>query len=163
MNAKDAKKFLDDLIETGVTTKEKYLVAVPALFEMDKAIQNAKDWVAKLVQARDKVSEMAAEYAIEHTKALDEAITEDKDGIESATVAIDGKVYRLTVSDGAPKRISGSNMTQAFLARLPDGWTSSKLSLSTSALKDCSAEELAAHDLCRPKKRVWSVASKVAE
>ena len=43
MNAKEAKKCLDDLIETGVTTKDRYLVAVPALFEMDKAIQNAKD------------------------------------------------------------------------------------------------------------------------
>ena len=82
----------------------------------------------------------------------------DKDGIESGTVEIDGTTYRLTLSLDAPKRISGGNFTQGYLADLPKGFTASKLTLKASALAGMSPDELARYDLKRDIKRAWTLA-----
>lgn len=158
MKATELKKMVDALLdEGGVKKMEQYRSAVPTLFEMDEAIANAKDWVKKLVESRNALSESAAAYAIDHPTALDEPITVDKEGIQSGMVDIDGIEYRLTISSEAPKRISGGNMTKEFLKSLPAEWTQSKLALAVSALKGLATEELEKHDLYRPVKRVWSI------
>lgn len=157
MTAKQVKEKVDAILENGVNTKESYLEAVPAIFEMDEAIKSAKEWVAKLVELRETLSEKAATYAIDHVTALDEPLAEVKTGIQSGTVDIDGETYRLTISNGDAKRISGGSFTQKFLAGLPDGWTKTKLALVQSALSGATAEDLAKHDMYRPVKRVWSI------
>ena len=162
MNAKEAKKLADSLLEKGVSTKETFLEAVPALFELEDAIRNVKDWVAKLNETYTLLSDKAAAYAIDHVTALDEPLAEAKDGIVSGTVDIAEKLYRLTISKDSPKRISGGTLTQGFLSKLPTGWTNQKLSLSATALQHRTSEELEKHDLYRPIKRVWSIAKKVA-
>ena len=76
MKATELKKMVDALLdEGGVKKMEQYRSAVPTLFEMDEAIANAKDWVKKLVESRNALSESAAAYAIDHPTALDEPIT----------------------------------------------------------------------------------------
>ena len=56
------------------------------------------------------------------------------------------------------KRISGANMTAAFLSSLPKKWTKQKLELDATAINNLgvSDADLAEHDLVRPGKAVWS-------
>ena len=159
MNATQTKKYVEAILENGVTTRERYLEAVPALFAMDKAIASAKDWIDKLKALRDGLSARVSDYAVDHATALDEPVTADKDGISSGTVEIGGVKYRLTVSSGDFVRKSGGNLTKEFLSRLPKDWTKAvtKLQLDKASLKGKTADELEAEDLFCPVKRVWSV------
>ena len=157
MKASEVKKAGDAILEDGVSTKEQYLRAVPMIFEMRNAIKSAKEWLAILNERHNQLSELAAGYAIDHAKALDEPLATVKDGIESGTVEIGGETYRLTISPDAPKRISGGNLTQGFLADLPKDWVKTKLVLHQGALEGTSPDELARYDLKRDMKRVWSV------
>ena len=86
---------------------------------------------------------MTAEYAIDHKSVFTEPLTEIKDGVRNGVVDVDGKQYRLTVSLGKPKRVSGANMTQDFLKRLPESWCSSSLKLNVGALADVDEKTLA--------------------
>ncbi len=158
MKSQDAKKAAEALLEQGVGTKDQYLKAVPMVFEMQRAIKSTRDWLSLLLDVGKQLSEAAAAYAVDHATALDEPLAERKQGVRSGTVDIGGKTYRLTLSLDDAKRMSGGNLTQEFLARLPAEWTAEKLELKQSALKGMSAEELAQHDLHRDVKRVWSVA-----
>lgn len=157
MNAKEVKKLVEALLEAGVTNKTQCLDAIPAIFDMENAIRNAKDWVAKLQDLHDELCERAADYAVDHPSIFAEPLSEAKEGIVSGIVAVGEKQYRITISDGSPKRADGGNITQAFLKSLPAEWTSEKLALSVSAMKGATADELAIHGLMRPKKRVWSI------
>ena len=157
MNAKEVKKLVEALLEAGVVNKAQCLDAIPAIFDMENAIRNAKDWVAKLIQLHDELSERAADYAVDHPSIFSEPLAEAKDGIVSGVVAVGDRQYRITISDGSPKRADGGNMTQAFLKTLPAEWTSEKLALSVSALKGTTADDLDTYGLVRPKKRVWSI------
>ena len=158
MKSQDAKKAAEALLEQGVGTKDQYLKAVPMVFEMQRAIKSTRDWLSLLVDVGRQLGEAAAAYALDHATALDEPLAERRQGVRSGTVDIGGKTYRLTLSLDDAKRMSGGNLTQEFLARLPSEWTAEKLELKQSALKGMSAEELAQHDLHRDVKRVWSVA-----
>ena len=157
MKSSEVKKAVDAVLETGVNTKEQYRRAVPLIFEMLKAIKGAKEWLAVLTDRLEKLSDLSAAYAIDHKNGLDSPLSTDKDGIESGAVEIDGVVYRLTLSLDRPERISGGNMTQDFLAKLPKGFAASKLALKVSALEGMSPDELARYDLKRDIKRVWSI------
>ena len=159
MNAKEAKKAAEALLEQGIGTKEQYLKAVPMVFEMEKAVKGAKDWLSLLKEVGRRLGECAAAYTVDHATALDEPLSEAKDGVRSGTVEIDGREYRLTLSLDAARRISGGSLTQGFLSRLPAEWTAEKLELKQSALRGVGAEELAQHDLHRDVKRVWSIAA----
>ena len=67
---------------------------------------------------------------------------------------LDGKI----VACDKMKRISGANMTAAFLSSLPKKWTKQKLELDATAINNLgvSDADLAEHDLVRPGKAVWS-------
>ena len=157
MRPTEVKKIADELLESGVGTKEQYARSVPLIFQMRDAVKKTKDWLAALNATLDSLSEAAATYAIDHATALDEPLSTEKDGIESGAVTIDGKTYRLTLSLDMPMRISGGNLTQSFLKGLPKKWVGSKLSLATSALAGTSPDELARYDLKRDVLRGWSV------
>ena len=105
---------------------------------------------------------LTAEYAIDHKSVFTEPLTEIKDGVRNGVVDVDGKQYRLTVSLGDPKRISGANMTQEFLKRLPEGWCKSSLKLNVGALADVDEKTLAKHDIKRDEVGKWSTVERAA-
>ena len=105
---------------------------------------------------------LTAEYAIGHKAVFTEPLTDFKDGVRNGVVDVDGKQYRLTVSLGDPKRISGANMTQEFLKRLPEGWCKSSLKLNVGALADVDEKTLAKHDIKRDEVGKWSTVERAA-
>ena len=121
--------------------------------------RKSRELIKKLSDLAGELSDSAAAYAIDHKSALDEPLADAKDGIKSGVAVVGDVRYRLTISQGAPKRISGGTLTQGFLAELPKAWTKQKLALHVSGMKNATAEELAEHDLQRETVRAWSVAS----
>ena len=146
------------ILEDGVKTRDAYRAAVPLIFDLREQAKSLGALVKSLRDAADDIGEGAAAYAIDHATALDAPLAQWKDGIERGTVEIDGRTYALTISDGDVRRISGGNLTQGFLAGLPDDWTAKRLELRKSALRDATADELEGHDLLREKDRDWSLA-----
>ena len=105
---------------------------------------------------------LTAEYAIGHKAVFTEPLTEIKDGVRNGIVEVNETQYRLTVSLGDPKRISGANMTQEFLKRLPEGWCKSSLKLNVGALADVDEKTLAKHDIKRDEVGKWSTVERAA-
>ena len=159
MKPSEIKKQADALIDGGVQRMESYRAAVPLVFALRGAAATVKQFAKALDDSANELSRQAAAYAEEHPTALDTPLAEARDGVLNGTVEIGGVTYRLTVSPDKIKRLDGGNMTQSFLAGLPEGWTSSRLALVEGAFKGLGAEELARHDLRRETKREWSVAA----
>ena len=159
MKPSEVKKQADALIEGGVQRMESYRAAVPLVFALRGAAATVKQFAKALEASADELSRQAAGYAEEHPTALDEPLAEARDGVRSGMVEIDGVTYRLTISPDRIRRLDGGNMTQSFLAGLPEGWTKTRLALVDGAFKGLDAEELARHELCRETKREWSVAA----
>ena len=159
MKPSEIKKQADALIEGGVQRMESYRAAVPLVFALKGAAATVKQFAKALEASADELSRQAAGYAEEHPTALDEPLAEARDGVRSGMVEIDGVTYRLTISPDRIRRLDGGNMTQSFLAGLPEGWTKTRLALVDGAFKGLDAEELARHELCRETKREWSVAA----
>ena len=155
--ATEVKKRGEALLENGIANMEQYREAVPLIFALNEAAAGARAFAKALSDNAAELSDLAAAYAIDHKTALDEPLAEAKDGIKSGTVTIDETLYRLTISQGAPKRISGGSLTQSFLAGLPKAWTKTKLAPYVTGMKNATADELAEHDLQREVARVWSV------
>ena len=159
MKPSEIKKQADALIEGGVQRMESYRAAVPLVFALKGAAATVKQFAKALDDSANELSRQAAAYAEDHPTALDTPLAEARDGVLNGTVEIGGVTYRLTVSPDKIKRLDGGNMTQSFLAGLPEGWTSSRLALVEGAFKGLGAEELARHDLRRETKREWAVAA----
>ena len=159
MKPSEIKKQADALIDSGVQRMESYRAAVPLVFALRGAAATVKQFAKALDDSANELSRQAAAYAEEHPTALDTPLAEARDGVLNGTVEIGGVTYRLTISPDKIKRLDGGNMTQSFLAGLPEGWTSSRLALVEGAFKGLGAEELARHDLRRETKREWSVAA----
>ena len=159
MKPSEIKKQADALIDSGVQRMESYRAAVPLVFALRGASATVKQFAKALDDSANELSRQAAAYAEEHPTALDTPLAEARDGVLNGTVESGGVTYRLTVSPDKIKRLDGGNMTQSFLAGLPEGWTSSRLALVEGAFKGLGAEELARHDLRRETKREWSVAA----
>ena len=156
-NMRELKKQAEALLEQGVGTKEAYKAALPLLFEVRDAAANASNFAKLLKCLADELSEKAAAYAIDHPTAFTEPLSDYREGMQRGVFeSDDGVNYALTISKGDVKRVTGGNLTQAFLAGLPKGWTKPKLEANKDAIKKETADELAKHDLyCEPK-RTWS-------
>ncbi|MBO7399416.1 MAG: hypothetical protein J6V10_10020 [Clostridia bacterium] len=157
-NMRELKKQAEALLENGVNTKEAYKSALPLLFAVRDAAANASAFGKVLKSLADELSEKAAAYAIDHPTAFTTPLSDYKDGMQRGEFESDDDVtYALTISKGDVKRVTGGNLTQAFLAGLPKGWTKQKLDANKDAIKKESAEELAKHDLYCELKRTWSM------
>ena len=162
-NMREIKKQAEALLETGVNTKEAYKSALPLLFKVRDAANNASAFAKLLYGLAEEISEKAAAYAIDHSTAFYRPLSDYKDGMQRGVVdPVDGVGYALTISKGDVKRITGGNLTQEFLADLPKGWTKSKLEANKAAIKKATAEELASHDLYCELKRTWSLVEEAA-
>ena len=150
------------IVENGVENRAQFDEAMSLYGEL--VCQAAKAAAAEkllggLVKA---LGALTAEYAISHKTVFTEPLTEIKDGVRNGVVDVSGKQYRLTVSLGDPKRISGANFTQDFLKRLPEAWCKSSLKLNVGALADVDEKTLAKHDIKRDEKGVWSPVERAA-
>ena len=161
-NMRELKKQAEALLEQGVGTKEAYKAALPLLFEVREAAANASNFAKLLKGLAEELSDKAAAYAIDHPTALTEPLSDYREGMQRGVFKMDGVGYALTISKSDPKRVTGGNLTQEFLAGLPKGWTKPKLEANKDAMKKASAEELAKHDLyCEPKPN-WSLIEQAA-
>ena len=162
MKVQDLIDNAGSIVENGVENRAQFDEAMSLYGEL--VCQAAKAAAAsKLLGELVKgLGALTAEYAIDHKSVFTEPLTEIKDGVRNGVVDVDGKQYRLTVSLGDPKRISGANMTQDFLKRLPESWCSSSLKLNVGALADVDEKTLAKHDLERKEVGKWSLAERAA-
>lgn len=150
------------IVENGVENRAQFddamLLYRDLVFQAAKAA-SAEKLLGGLVKA---LGALTAEYAIDHKTVFTEPLTDFKDGVKNGLVIVSGKQYRLTVSRGDPKRVSGANMTQDFLKRLPESWCSSSLKLNVGALADVDEKTLAKHDLERKEVGKWSLVESAA-
>ena len=155
-------KEANDLLAAGITTRERFETALPLLFEVRGAASGLRLFAKNLEEQSRQICRAAAAYAKDHKTVLPDGLCEVREGIQSGEVEVDGVVYRLTVSPGAFKRISGDNVTQSFLGGLPKKWTRAKLELATAELANIDPDELHQHDLAREVKNEWSVVESAA-
>ena len=117
-------KEANDLIAAGITTRERFEAAL--LFEVRGAASGLRLFAKNLEEQSRQICRAAAAYAKDHKTVLPDGLCEVREGIQSGEAEVDGVVYRLTVSPGAFKRISGDNVTQSFLGGLPKKWSMTK-------------------------------------
>ena len=162
MKIQDLIDNVRSIIENGVENRAQFDEAMSLYGELVREAARAVSAEKLLTELVKGLGTLAAEYAIDHKTVFTEPLTEFKDGVRNGMVEVDGKQYRLTVSLGKPKRISGANFTQDFLKRLPESWCSSSLSLNVGAIADIDEKTLAKHDIKRDQRGVWSLAERAA-
>ena len=160
MKASEVKKMADTMLENGgVGTRERFMQALPLLFSLREAAAGLAAFSKALNASADALSEGAAAYAKDHAKALDEPLHEVAKGKTAGSVEIGTNRYTLTLTDGPLKRVTGDNMTESFLARLPGTWIKSKPVLDVTAINKLGVSEeiLFKHGLIRAEKRAWTM------
>ena len=151
----------EKLLEDGITRSESYCAALLKMAEIRKRLVSLKSLVKGLENAARRLSDTAAEYAMNRKTAVEggKGLTEYKPNVMRGKIIIDEKVFTLTVSPGPLKRVNGDNMTQDFLRSLPTSWIREIAELDTDTIKrmGVSDAELVEHDLIRLEKRVWAI------
>ena len=155
--ANELNESAEKLIATGVTKRADYEAALPLMFALQEKAKSIRKFAGILDDAAGRLSNLAADYAIDHATGLDSPLATVKENIQNGDVTVGGTLYRLTVSPNDPKRMDGGHLTQDFLKSLPKEWTSQKLTLRKSAFAKVSADDLEKHNLRRETKRVWSL------
>ena len=163
MTAKELSEIIDEYIGDDpknprpITTAAAYREAVPLVIKLALAKAKAYDWARKIGVVLDALTNSTGVYALEEPDALDEPLTEIRDGVFNSVVAIDGVDYRFTKSVGDPKRIDDSAITQGFLGGLPTTWTKPKtgVELDKSFLRTLTDAQLRAKGLYLPDKYTW--------
>ncbi len=145
-----------ELLEKGIGTQDAFKAALPLIRELAAASRNVGDYRSKIETLATSLKESAAQYAIDHPKALDGGLADYKTGQKRGSVTLDGTTYSLTVSAGAVKRVSGS-ITAEFVESLPNEWTKLKREINEKAVKAISPEELIQHGLIREEKHTWNI------
>ena len=134
-------------------TKATFEDAVKRAVEAEKRAASFRKRAAELAQLVRQLSTLAYTYASEHSMALTTPLHDIKDETKQGEVTFDdGATYSLTVGVGDPKRIDGSNITEAFKQTLPKGWVKTKLDLSIETIKAAEPSEREEYGLvCQPK------------
>ena len=162
MKVQDLIDNAGSIIENGVENRAQFDDAMLLYGNLVREAARAAAASELLGELVEGVGALTAEYAIDHKSVFTEPLTDFKDGVKNGIVEVGDTQYRLTVSLGKPKRVSGANMTQDFLKRLPESWCSSSLKLNVGALSDVDEKTLAKHDLERKEVGKWSLAERAA-
>ena len=137
----------------------------------EEAVKRAVDAANRAASFRKRANELSAlakslgslayTYVDEHSTALTTPLREIKDRTKAGAVVFDDEsVYSVTVGLGDPKRIDGSNITEAFKKTLPKDWVKSKLDLVLDNVKNADPGELEEHGLvCQPQP-IWKLVGK---
>ena len=163
MNAKKLEALVESFIganlKGSIKTKSAFLEAVPAVIMLQKAASDAYGWARKVSDMTKAVSVAAAAYAIDHPEHMTEPLSEERSGVKTGYVEIDGKVYHLAVSKGDPRRKDGGNMTSDFAEKLPTGWQKTEVTtvLDKAYLLTLTDSELGKKGLYIPLKTTWRV------
>lgn len=133
-------------------TKATYEEAVKRAVEATNRAASFRKRATELAAIAKGLSSLAYTYANEHATALTVPMHVITDKTQAGEVTFgDGSSYSLTVGLGDPKRIDGSNITEAFKKSLPKEWVKTKLDLSLDAIKTAAASEREEHGLiCQP-------------
>lgn len=133
-------------------TKTSYEDAVKRAVEAASRATSAHKRARELSALAKSLAQLAYTYANEHPTALTEPLHALTGKTQAGEVVFDdGSVFSLTVGVADPKRIDGSNITEAFKQTLPKGWVKTKLDLHIDAIKSASADEREEHGLvCQP-------------
>ena len=162
MKVQDLIDNAGSIVENGVENRAQFDDAMLLYGNLVREAARAAAASKLLGELVKGVGALTAEYAIGHKTVFTEPLTEIKDGVKNGIVEVGETQYRLTVSLGEPKRVSGANFTQDFLKRLPEGWCKSSLKLNVGALADVDEKTLAKHDIERKEVGKWSLAERAA-
>lgn len=163
MTAKELNGIIDDYVggdlknPRPIWSDAVYREAVPLVIRLSLAKAKAYDWARKIGSVLEALTNSTGIYATGEPDALDEPLSEIRDGVFNSVVAIDGVEYRFTRSVGDPKRLDDSAITQSFLANLPQGWTKPKsgVELDKKFLMTCTPSQLKAKGLYLPDRYTW--------
>ena len=163
MTAKELNEIIDEYVGNDpknprpITTDAAYREAVPIVIKLALAKAKAYDWARKIGIVLDALTNSTGVYALEEPDALDEPLTEIRNGVFNSVVEIDGVDYRFTKSVGDPRRTNDSAITQSFLGGLPQGWTKPRtgVELDKSFLLTLKPSQLKAKGLYLPDKYTW--------
>ena len=133
-------------------TRESFEDAVRRTVDAASRAASFRKRAGELSALAKALGQLAYTYAEEHKTALTAPLREIKRETKAGAVVFDdGTTFTLTVGTGDPKRIDGSNITEAFKAELPADWVRAKLDLCTEAIKAATPEERKEHGLtCQP-------------
>ena len=96
--AKELRKEAEAVILGKVTNRESYELALKMVFETLERAKLLTDAAKAFKHQAERIGELAAAYAQEHETALDEPLHEEKDGVMSGAVTVEGVTYRLTLT-----------------------------------------------------------------
>ena len=147
-----------ELLEKGIGTQETFKAALPLMRDLAVASKNVGDYRSKIDALVKSLKESAAQYAIDHPKALDGGLADYKTGQRRGSVTLAGTTYSLTVSQGDVKRVNGA-LTVEFIESLSEKWTKLKREIDDKSIKETGVppEELIRHGLVREEKHTWSI------
>lgn len=151
----EAQQVLDDKVDT----KAKLYDALPKLISLQDAITAANTAAKKIAALKKELSEACVKYAVEHPSVFEGGrLIENQSGVLVGDIVIDDVTYHLACGFEGYERSNGSNLSQPFLATLPDGWTKTKLELSTTGINAAkpSEEKLAELGLVEKPNNKWS-------
>ena len=143
----------NEIVRSKELNRETYEEAVKRAVEAANRATSFRKRATELAAIAKDLASLAFTYANEHVHALAIPLHVITDKTQAGSVVFDdGAAYSLTGGLGEPKRIDGSNITEAFKKSLPKGWVKTKLDLSVDAIKTASATEREEHGLvCQPQ------------
>ena len=142
----------------ATTTKEAFRDALRCLRKLKDGIDSSAGWTAIIKDTYDEVAKVCTRYAMAHSTAFDEPMSELRAGVKNGTVTVDGWDFRLTITDpGKPVRELDANFDKDFVESLPDRWCTMKRVKVDSKIKAASQEELAEFGITCPTEYKWSI------
>ena len=150
----------EELLVRGVTNKAILNEALPLLIELQSATTAAQRHAKACGEVVKALSEACTAYVTDHPSVLEAGdFIPNQNGVLTGDVVIDDRDYHISCGFDGYVPLTRGQLTQAFLATLPEGWTRTKTELSTSAINAANPtdEELAAAGLRQKPKNVWTM------
>ena len=157
---KELRERADELVTAGIANKDALLAALPVLAELQAKVEGAKRNLAAAVKAAKMLSELCSAYALEHESVFEKRrLVTNQLGVKTGDVVLADATYHFTSGYDGYKRNTSDNLTQDFLASLPENWRKATLKLDTSGINEDapSEKELAKRGLAPNVKNVWSL------
>ena len=145
------------LADGGVVTADDCDEAIKTLFQVETIANALRIAATKFGVLANDLKESAALYASTHPKFIE--LKQVKTGVESGRRVIEGLgSVRLTIAEGALRRIDGDFITSDFLEGLPKKWVKTKLELDKTAIRRLRVDDetLAEEGLERVKNATFS-------
>jgi len=162
MNCRSFKEIREDaeaILKEGINNKEALFAALPVLVELAVKCASMRQTLRAIGEVGSELNDAASEYALAHRSVFEGGLITDGKGVQHGDVEVGGKLYHFAAGYGKPVRRDGDNLTQEFLAALPEKWIKGKIELDVTGMARLGVtnEELAAAGLIRTANNVWSL------